>query len=233
METDETTRQVWDLPVRIFHWTLVAAIVGAYVTNRLGVNYFEYHVWCGYTVLVLVTFRIVWGLIGTRHARFWNFVRGPVTTLRYGFGLIRGTSPHSVGHNPLGALMVLLLLGMLLVQALTGLFGNDEIMNQGPLYGYVSNARSLVLTSLHRKLFYWILAAVALHVLAVIYHQLFKRERLVQAMWTGHKPAAIVPAPEAIKDSRWWLALLLAIALSVALAWAIRHAPVAAADSYM
>lgn len=225
---DETTRKVWDLPVRIFHWTLVAAIIGAYVTNRLGINYFTWHLWCGYTVLVLVTFRILWGVVGTRHARFWNFVRGPVTTLRYGFGLLRGTSPHSTGHNPLGALMVVLLLVLLLTQALTGLFGNDEILNQGPLYGYVSDARSLVLTSLHRKLFYWILAAIVLHILAVLYHQVFKRERLVHAMWSGRKPAAAVPAADVIEGSRWWLALVLVIALSLALAWLVSHAPVSA-----
>lgn len=229
---ENTTRKVWDLPVRIFHWSLVAAVVGAYLTHRLGVTWFRYHVWCGYAVLVLVTFRILWGLVGTRHARFWNFLRGPIATLRYGLGLLRGSSPHAIGHNPLGALMVVLLLAMLLVQAVIGLFGNDEIFNFGPLYGYVSNARSLALTSLHRKLFYWILAAIALHVLAVAYHRFFKGERLVSAMWHGRKPAAVVPAAEAIRSSRLWLALLLLAVLSAALAWIVIHAPVPATDSF-
>src|SRR5208283_4007655 len=83
-------RLVWDWPVRLFHWSLVAAFVGAFVTNRLGVAYFKYHVWCGYAVVTLVSFRILWGLFGTKHARFWHFVRGPHETLRYARDLWRG-----------------------------------------------------------------------------------------------------------------------------------------------
>ncbi len=147
---EETTRPVlvWDLPIRIFHWTLLLAIIGAFVTNKLGVTYFRYHLWCGYTVLVLVAFRLVWGLIGTRHARFWNFVRGPIATARYTRDLLGGRELRYAGHNPLGALMVIALLGAIFVQAATGLFGNDEIFNVGPLYGYVTNELSLQLTSI-------------------------------------------------------------------------------------
>ncbi|HTP40474.1 MAG TPA: cytochrome b/b6 domain-containing protein [Steroidobacteraceae bacterium] len=229
---ENTTRKVWDLPVRIFHWSLLAAVIGAYLTNRLGVTYFRYHVWCGYAVLVLVCFRILWGLLGTRHARFRHFLRGPLTTARYGAGLLRGSAAHMAGHNPLGALMVVLLLAMLLTQAVTGLFGNDEIFNFGPLYGYVSNARSLALTSLHRRLFYWILAAIALHVMAVAYHRYVKGERLVVAMWHGRKPAALVPDGEEIRSSRLWLAVLLVAVLCAVLAWVVHRAPVPVADPF-
>lgn len=225
-EIDTTsTRRVWDLPVRIFHWTLVLAIVGAYVTNRLGVAYFKYHLWCGYTVIVLVSFRILWGIVGTRHARFWNFVRGPITTTRYLFNTLRGTETPYPGHNPLGAVMVIALLLALFTQALTGLFANDEIFNFGPLYGHISNERSLQLTSLHRQLFYWILAAAVLHILAVVAHRIFKKENLVAAMLTGHKPASHVPAEESIRSSRLWLALIIVIALCAVLAWLVVHAP--------
>ena len=79
-------RQVWDLPVRLFHWALVAAIISAFVTNRLGVAYFQYHVWSGYAVIILVSFRILWGIVGTRHAKFRQFVRSPAATLHYAFG---------------------------------------------------------------------------------------------------------------------------------------------------
>src|SRR5690242_8726335 len=120
------TRRVWDLPVRIFHWLLVFAVLGAYATHRLGIEYFKYHLWFGYSVMVLVVFRIVWGLVGTRHARFRNFVRGPAVTVRYGWAVLRGKDARHVGHNPLGALMVVALLLSLLVQALTGLVANDE-----------------------------------------------------------------------------------------------------------
>ncbi|WP_294535320.1 cytochrome b/b6 domain-containing protein [uncultured Rhodoblastus sp.] len=223
----ETERQVWDLPVRIFHWSLVLAVAAAFVTNKLGVRYFKYHVWAGYTVIVLVAFRLVWGLVGTRHARFWNFLRGPSETLTYARDLVAGKDRHYPGHNPLGALMVILLLGALAVQSIIGLFGNDEIFNFGPLYGYVTKEFSLALTSIHKKLFYWLAGAVALHVLAVAAHKIFLHENLVRAMFTGRKPVDAVPAEEAIHASRTWLAALLGVAIAIALAYIVTHAPAA------
>lgn len=221
-----TERRVWDLPVRIFHWTLVLAVAGAWVTHEfLGYTWFVYHKWCGYAVLVLVSFRIVWGLIGTRHARFWNFVRNPLATARYAFGLFRGQHPLFTGHNPLGACMVILLLLALLAQAALGLFGDDDSGNLGPLNGYVNHDRGLELTSIHRLLFWWIVGAIGLHVAAVIVHRLITGENLVRAMFTGRKPAARVPENEAIHSSRIMLALLIAALLAGALAWVVKHAP--------
>jgi cytochrome b len=215
---------VWDLPVRIFHWSLVIAFIAAFVTDKLGVAYFKYHVWCGYTVLVLVAFRCVWGLVGTRHARFWNFVRGPAAIWRY----LRGTERHFAGHNPLGALMVLVLLSGLLVQAVTGLFGNDEIFNVGPLYGYISNELSLRLTSLHRQLFYWIAGAIGIHIVAVLAYRLAKKDKLIEAMFTGRKVA--VPRDEVIETSRTLLAASIVITVSAFLTWLLMSAPVAVND---
>jgi cytochrome b len=218
-------RQVWDLPVRIVHWSLVAAVLGSYVTYKLGLAYFRYHVWCGYAVLVLVTFRIAWGLCGTRHARFSAFVRGPRDTLRHAVELAQGRVRCYAGHNPLGAWMVVVLLGALLVQALSGLFSNDEIASTGPLYGYVGDALSLRLTSLHRLLFGGIAAAILLHVAAVLAYRLLKKEDLVKAMLTGRKPAEAVPAAEAIRSSRLGLALTLFLVICALLAVVVSHAP--------
>jgi len=223
--TQQQQRQVWDLPLRLFHWALVTAFIGAYATNRMGVNYFKYHLWCGYTVIVLVAFRIVWGVVGTYHARFINFVRGPLTSLRYGWQSLRGVEQPHAGHNPLGAWMVLLLLLTLFVQAFTGLFGDDQI-NLGPLYGYVSAETSSVFTTLHRQLFYWIAGAAVIHILAVIAHLIFKKENLVRAMITGQKPTHSVSEAQSIRTSRIWLAILLIGLLSAALAWIVVTAPV-------
>lgn len=223
---------VWDLPVRLMHWSLVLAFAGAYLTHRLGVSYFKYHVWSGYAVLLLVTLRILWGLVGTYHARFASFVRGPRTVLRYTRALLRGGSGAYAGHNPLGAWMVLLLLAGLLLQAAMGLFGNDEIMNVGPLAGWVSNALSVKLTSWHRQLFYGLAVAVLLHVLAVLAHLLLKREPLLRAMLTGRKPAAQVPATQAIASSRLWLALSLFVLLAGTLALIVAQAPGAESSLY-
>jgi cytochrome b len=230
-EHSEETRKVWDLPVRIFHWSLAVAFLGAFVTNRMGVQYFPYHVLCGYAVIVLVAFRIIWGVIGTRHARFWNFVRGPVETLRYAVAVCRGRERTYPGHNPLGALMVVILLAALGVQSVVGLFANDEIFNFGPLYGYVSDALSLQLTTLHRRLFYWISAAVGLHVAAILFHRLFRGERLVKAMITGRKPPHLVPAHDAIHGSRAWLAVLVVVLLAGVLTWVVNVAPNAIASN--
>lgn len=218
-------RKVWDLPVRITHWLLVVGIAGSYLTSELGIEYFQYHLWFGYAVVVLVVFRILWGFVGTRHARFASFIRGPAATWRYARETLRGRSPSTPGHNPLGAWMVLLLLAALLAQGLTGLFANDEIFNTGPLYGYISDEFSLVLTSWHRRLFDWILIAVALHVLAVLGHKWIAGHDLVAPMFSGRKPANLVPDGEAISSSRSWLAVLLVAVLVASISWLVAQAP--------
>ncbi|WP_026607178.1 cytochrome b/b6 domain-containing protein [Methylocapsa acidiphila] len=223
-------RKIWDLPVRVFHWSLVAAIVGAFVTNKLGVSYFKYHLWCGYAVIVLVAFRIAWGFVGTRHALFMNFLRGPIPTLSYVVALLRGLRPHYVGHNPLGAWMVVALLIGLAAQASSGLFATDDIFNAGPFYGAVGKNLGEALTSIHRRLFYWIAGAIAIHVLAVAAHQLLHREKLVQAMFTGRKPHWWSGDDQSIRSSRLWLAALLACVAAGALAFVVAAAPSSAGD---
>ncbi len=225
-------RRVWDLPVRIFHWALVAGVLASYVTSRIGPEYFRLHLAAGYLVTVLVAFRLLWGLFGTRHARFASFVRGPRAVLRQASQFLRGQPTRHAGHNPLGALMVLALLASLAVQAVTGLFGNDEIFNVGPLYGWVSDERSLELTAVHKLLFNWIAGAIVIHVVAILAHRLWTRENLVRAMWTGNKPAEVVAGDEAIGSSRLWLALLLLAIVIAALAAAVLLAPEPALSSY-
>jgi cytochrome b len=218
-------RLVWDWPVRLFHWTLVAALTGAFVTNGLGVNYFVYHVWCGYTVIVLVAFRISWGLVGTRHARFSNFVHGPGGVLHYLSAIGRGRRTRYPGHNPLGALMVLMLLAALATEGGLGLFSNDEIFNVGPLSGLVSKSVSLQLTSLHRKAFYWIAALIALHIAAVLIHVCIRREGLIRAMLTGTKDAHTVSVDEAIDSSRGLVAFSIFVVITIGLATLLSMAP--------
>lgn len=227
-----TTINVWDLPVRIFHWSLVLLFIGAYATNKLGPDWFTYHLWCGYGIIVLVSFRLIWGLVGTYHARFINFVNDPITTLKYATRFFsRDHKPHT-GHNPLGAMMVVILLLTMFVQAATGLFTNDEIFNVGPLYSYISNELSLQLTSLHRQLFYWILGAVLVHVMAVLYHIFFKRDGILKAMFTGKKTGQHLADGPSIHSSRLWLALIIMLVLSCVLAWLVIHAPEVASTDF-
>src|SRR5208283_2794790 len=195
-------RLVWDWPVRVFHWSLVISILGAFITNRLGVSYFACHAFFGYTVIVLVAFRIFWGFLGPRHARFASFVKGPKAVLRYLHAHGRGWKTRHAGHNPLGAAMVLLLLGLLAAQAAFGLFANDEILEAGPFAGLVSKSVSLDLTSLHRKLFY-----------------------LIAAMVNGKKSAHLVERHEEIRSSRGLRAIALLLAIGLAFALLLHFAP--------
>lgn len=228
MSEPAVTRRVWDLPVRVVHWLLVIGIAGSYATHKLGVAYFKYHRWFGYLVVVLAAFRILWGFVGTRHARFTKFLRGPRHTVAYLVALLRGAAQPTPGHNPPGGWMVIFLLCSLLAQGITGLFANDEIFNTGPLYGYVSDSLSLTLTSWHRRLFDWILIAAALHVLAVVAHRVFARHDLLGPMFTGRKPASQLGEHDAITSSRLWLAVALLAGISAVLSWLVVRAPVPA-----
>ena len=179
--------EIWDLPVRIMHWTLAGSVAGAFVTNRLGVSYFDWHVRCGYLVLATVVLRVVWGFAGSHHALFRSFVRGPAEIAAYAGALLRGRHRGYAGHNPLGAIMVLALLASLALQVAAGLFGRDDIFNEGPLSFYVSEDFSRFLTSIHRRLFWGIAAAIGLHIAAVLLHSFAFKEKLISAMFTGRK----------------------------------------------
>jgi cytochrome b len=234
--TEERVRvKVWDLPVRITHWLLVVSFAGAYITNSLGVAYFKYHEWFGYATIVLVAFRILWGLWGTYHARFRHFIKSPLETWLYAGKLLSRQDKPILGHNPLGALMVVLLLLTLIVQAITGLFANDEIFNSGALYGYVSNDLSLTLTALHKELFYWIATAIAVHILAVLLHVFVKNENLVSAMFTGYKsgPFLQLKAQQTPAAYSWdlWRALVLVLLTAAALVLIVSTAPDASFSS--
>jgi cytochrome b len=174
--------RLWDLPLRLFHWSLVLAVSTAVVTGKLGGNWMSLHGKAGLCVVGLVVFRLAWGLTGPTHARFVNFFPTPGRIRAYLGGRWKG-----VGHNPLGALSVFALLGLLAVQAGTGLFSNDDIAFTGPLYPAVSDALAGRLTAIHRLSINALLALIALHVLAITYHVRVKRDNLLKPMVTGWK----------------------------------------------
>lgn len=185
--------RVWDLPIRLFHWALVAAVAVAILSAELDV--LAVHMLAGETVLVLVLFRLVWGVVGSQTARFAEFVKGPEAIRDY---LKRsragGEAAFTLGHNPLGALMVIALLLMLLVQAGSGLFTSDDILVDGPLVPLASGATVGLLSSLHRLLANGIFVLIGLHVVAVLFYLLVKKDNLIRPMLTGRKslPARLV-----------------------------------------
>ena len=180
------TTRVWDLPTRIFHWALVVCIIALVATGLLGGNAMLWHMRFGFAVLSLLLFRIVWGLIGGRWSRFVSFIYAPSTVLAYLKGA--GKPEHSVGHNPLGAGSVFAILLFLLAQVGSGLVSDDEIATSGPLSKFVSNAVVSAATSYHKNVGkYVLLALVVLHIAAIVFYLLRKRENLVAPMIHGDK----------------------------------------------
>lgn len=211
-----TLVEVWDLPVRIFHWLLVALLVTAAISGKMGGNAMDIHLQAGYCIAVLVVFRLLWGFVGTAHARFATFVRGVPSVVAYCRQLWRGEDYPHRGHNPLGGWMVVLMLLALAVQAGTGLFANDDIMAEGPLIGWVGKDTSDWLTAIH-KLNFKVLAALAgLHVLAIGFYLAVKRINLVRPMITGRMAVAAGQAASGRPFPRY--TNLMALALVAALA---------------
>jgi len=178
--------RVWDAPTRWFHWLLTLGVVALVVTARLGGGAMEWHFRLGYAVLALLMFRIAWGLVGGHWSRFRSFLYHPRQVFRYLQGYTE--PPHRVGHNPVGALSVFAVLGVLVLQSITGLFSDDEISATGPLTPFVSSDWVATATYYHKDIGQYILMAlVALHVTAIVAYWLKKRENLVTPMITGDK----------------------------------------------
>jgi cytochrome b len=211
--------RVWDLPTRLFHWALVVAVVGLVVTGNLGGSWMNWHMRLGYAVFTLVLFRVLWGFWGGHWSRFAQFVPGPRQLLDY---LRHGHPPHSVGHNPLGALSVLALLAALFAQVASGLFSDDEIAFTGPLSSLVSSETVSLASWYHAdvgKLL--LLGLVALHVLAVVGYRLFKKRDLVTPMLTGDQEASTPPPPASHDSLKPRLLALVLLGLSALVVYGV------------
>ena len=179
--------RVWDWPVRVFHWSVVTLLIISWISAEIGGNAMQYHLWSGYAMLSLVLFRIVWGLVGSETARFSQFLRGPGVVLAYARTLFKPGYCARPGHNPLGGWSVAALLLTLIFQTTTGLFSNDDIANEGPLYHLVSKATSDLVSQLHAGSFNVLLTLVLLHIAAIIFYRVKHRENLLKPMLTGVK----------------------------------------------
>lgn len=213
MDAQTVRVRVWDLPTRLFHWVLMACVIGSVVSAKIGGNAMAWHFRLGYVVFTLLAFRLLWGLVGGRWSRFASFLYAPATLRRYLRGASRPEEGHEVGHSPSGALSVFALLALLGAQVGTGLFADDEIANSGPLVRFVSSAASSLATGWHKHWGQWlILLLVVLHVAAILVYR-FKRGRdLVTPMLTGDKLLdAAVPASADSLATRALAALLVAL----------------------
>lgn len=174
---------VWDIWVRLFHWALVLVIAASFVTDQ--VSDLDSHYLAGLTVLGLVIFRLLWGVVGSPTARFSHFIKGPRAVLAYVKYAFGRRPSFSFGHNPAGAVMVIVLLLLLLAQAVSGLFNTDDVLFEGPLYDNASSAVTDFMGSWHAAFGNLILAFIGLHIAVVLLYRLFKSENLVRALITG------------------------------------------------
>lgn len=217
------TVRVWDLPIRLFHWTLVLCVIGLVVSGNVGGGAMEWHLRFGQAVLALLLFRIIWGLVGGRWSRFSSFLYAPKTLIAY----LRGErKPEwTVGHNPLGALSVFALLGFLLLQVGTGLMSDDDIATTGPLTALVSGATVKLATRYHSTVGkIALIVLVLLHIGAIVFYWRRKKENLVRPMMVGDKTLPASPAVEPSRDSvasRFFAALVLAASVAFSF-WVFR-----------
>jgi cytochrome b len=213
----EALRQpVWDLPVRLFHW-LLAGLIG-FSWWSVHHHHTDWHIWSGCAILTLLIFRLLWGFVGSSTARFTSFVRGPRAIADYWRGTWVG-----VGHNPLGALSVLALLGAVTVQVGLGLISEDEDgIYMGPLAGLVSTDTSDKARDIHELWFNVIVGLIALHLLAIVYYRL-RGKKLTLPMITGR--AELPAATEPMRAGKWWVApICLAVGVGIT-RWIIAGAP--------
>ncbi|MGD8927073.1 MAG: cytochrome b/b6 domain-containing protein [Thioalkalispiraceae bacterium] len=198
--TKEERVKVWDIAVRVFHWSLVLSFTIAYLS---GEEEDQLHIISGYVVLGLIAFRIIWGFIGTRYARFWNFIYSPRHILAYTRSLMSGKPLHYLGHNPLGGLMILALLSSLLITIWSGL-ELEALEGEGPLAVKTEMIKPVYADSdrhehegehegdefwedVHEFFANLTLVLVFLHIAGAIFASVVHRENLVKAMVTGYK----------------------------------------------
>jgi cytochrome b len=213
--------RVWDLPTRLFHWLLVACVAGLIATGYIGGAWMDWHARIGYAVLTLLLFRIAWGFVGGHWSQFRAFLYHPGSVVAYLRG--RAHPDHLVGHNPLGAGSVFAMLLVLLAQVATGLVGDDEIAFTGPLNRFVSTSKGLAATWYHKAVGQWLLVGlIVLHLAAIAFYRLRRRQNLVRPMIVGDKELA-APAPSSRDDlgSRA-MAFVIAVLAAALVAWVVR-----------
>lgn len=201
--------RVWDGFVRSFHWLLVTLLIALWLTGG-DLEYIDLHQTLGLVVLALIISRIMWGIVGSQTARFSDFVSSPWRAVRYLGDEFKGRSHDKHGHSPAGAWMILLLLAMVLAQAVSGLFTNDDLFFMGPLAGLVEYDTQRWLTRFHRNHFDWLLIVIALHVV-VIFIYLARGNDLITPMFTGKKSVAKKTHVQAVKPKlvNGWIGIII------------------------
>mgnify|MGYP001942600210 FL=1 len=208
---------IWDIPVRIFHWALVICLIGAWYTSEGERGLIDIHLLFGYSILALVLFRVFWGFIGTKYAKFSQFIPTPTAIKLY----LTGKNKFHLGHNPLGSLMVFFMLALLLLQAISGLFMSDEIFTNGPYFDSVSKNIQQLMSTIHHTVFDIIVIVSILHIGAIFYYLLVKKQNLITAMFTGKQWVEDKLRGLSIKHSKLVTACILLVLVCAFVYWLV------------
>ena len=195
-----TTVKAWDLPTRLFKWTLVLLIVAAWISSSFTDPAMTVHKAVGYAILVLLVYRVLYGLCGSSTARFTSFVRSPSDVMAYLRALRTRKAKPYLGHNPAGGMMIVLLLAACFVQVLVGLFASDGVLASGPFADRIGDDLASWAGSVHAVWFYAILGLAVVHIGVNLYYQFRKRDNVIGAMITGRKVAAPFADERAVKE---------------------------------
>lgn len=212
------TLRIWDLPTRLFHWSLAVCVMGLVITGKLGGSAMLWHFRLGYAVLVLLLFRLCWGFLGGYWSRWSQLPLAPRQVVSY----LKGVFPQTfAGHNPLGSWSILAMLLVLAFQVSTGLVSDDEISNFGPLSALVPGSWVTWATGWHKQWGQWlVIFLVVLHLLALIWYRFQKHPSLLPAMLHGHKSLSVAVTETQDRKQHRVLALLL-LAISSLAVWAL------------
>lgn len=213
-QIDMNNRKVWDLPVRVCHWGFVVIIIFQYLSAEILddswlPNTMQWHFYAGYACIVLIIFRLCWGIFGTYYAKFSQFMVKPSSAFLYLKD--RSTFSEFVGHNPAGAYSIIALLTLMLTQAVSGLFISDEIFSDGPYYGVLDKVGQDIANFLHHNVYWLLFGFIALHVLAIIFYKIKYNESLTKAMITGSK---VVTNKQESAGSFPWVGFVISLLLT-------------------
>jgi cytochrome b len=223
---------IWDLPTRLFHWLLALSLCASWITAEAGFDWTETHFLLGYCSLTLILFRLVWGVVGTTHARFKEFVRGPRTVLRSIPALFSRKPSTSAGHNPIGGWSTILFITLILTQVCTGLFISDDIFYAGPYNGTISSSLAGTLASVHHTNFMVLQAAVVLHIAAIAWYAVGKKSNLVKPMISGRKILSAADGSVSIGSSRLAKAIVIFVTAVLLVTLLVQLAPPPVVEDY-
>lgn len=220
---------VWDIPVRLFHWLLVLCLFGQWLTAEVLEDAMEIHFYIGYFTLGLIIFRLIWGFVGTKYAKFNSFVSGPKAMLAYFRSLTSKQQSLSIGHNSVGGLILPAVIILVGLQAISGLFTTDDIVYSGPYYASANADLQQCMQWLHHNIFDILIAVIGLHLVAIGWYLVVLKHNLIKPMLDGKKAVA---AENAIEHSQLIKAILIMCLVAIFVYWLVEMNPPPVEDGY-